>query len=160
VTTMEEKEALSSEDESGEPQTVTGYVLLEDDKAKIYYELYGKPSCDIKVLLITGFAALFGLWEPLVKQLEKHYHICAFDNRGTGKSEAAVGRYTTKSMARDTLDLMNHLQWEKVHVIGASMGGMIAQELALLAPERLMGGQFAGDGCLLCSEYAIQSTEE
>ncbi|KAI9333394.1 Alpha/Beta hydrolase protein, partial [Obelidium mucronatum] len=63
------------------------------------------------------------------------YTCIAFDNRGAGFSDALVGDYSTRVMAEDTLRLLETVGWtNNVHVIGLSMGGMIAQELALLSP--------------------------
>lgn len=63
-----------------------------------------------------------------------------FDHRGIGDSDTPFTRYSTSEMAKDTLELCNHVGWtgaRGIHVVGVSMGGMIAQELAYCAPERL-----------------------
>lgn len=68
------------------------------------------------------------------------YRTLIFDNRGMGTSSKPTLRYSTKELALDTLDLLNTLQWtqpRQLHIIGVSMGGMIAQELALLTPDRV-----------------------
>ena len=60
------------------------------------------------------------------------YSCLIFDNRGMGESDKPVGRYSTTQLAQDTLELLDHLKWtakRELHVIGVSMGGMIAQEL-------------------------------
>ena len=60
------------------------------------------------------------------------YSCLIFDNRGIGQSDKPVMRYSTSEMAKDTLELLNHLGWNgerSVHIIGISMGGMIAQEM-------------------------------
>jgi pimeloyl-ACP methyl ester carboxylesterase len=64
--------------------------------------------------------------------------VITFDNRGVGKSDKPTGPYSTKMMAEDTVKLMDYLGIEKAHIMGASMGGMIAQELAINYPQRVM----------------------
>eukprot|EP00850_Spirogloea_muscicola_P012675 SM000083S22722 [mRNA] locus=s83:109283:112005:+ [translate_table: standard] len=64
---------------------------------------------------------------------------CAFDNRGVGRSSMPKDKslYTTEIMARDAIALMDHLRWDRAHVVGHSMGGMIASKIATLAPDRV-----------------------
>ncbi|KAH9531460.1 hypothetical protein CY35_19G039600 [Sphagnum magellanicum] len=66
--------------------------------------------------------------------------VCAFDNRGVGRSSAPKRKksYTTLTMAKDALALMDHLGWNNTHVVGHSMGGMIACKLGAIAPERVV----------------------
>lgn len=66
-------------------------------------------------------------------------HVCAFDNRGVGKSSIPKSKseYTTKIMAMDALDLMDHLGWRKAHVVGHSLGAMISCKLAAMFPDRI-----------------------
>ena len=67
------------------------------------------------------------------------YSCLIFDNRGIGESGKPIMRYSTSEMARDTFELLDHLGWKamrQLHVIGVSMGGMIAQEMVDPAPAR------------------------
>jgi pimeloyl-ACP methyl ester carboxylesterase len=89
-------------------------------------------------LLIAGIPAIASDWEPLSSCLANTGHrVIAYDNRGSGGSSVTPGPYTTMQMARDAVALLDHLELARTDVFGMSMGGMIAQELALEAPERV-----------------------
>jgi pimeloyl-ACP methyl ester carboxylesterase len=89
------------------------------------------------LVMIMGFSASMIGWHYQTQFFRKHYRVITFDNRGVGKSDKPEGPYTTRMMADDTVNLMDHLGIEKAHIMGASMGGMIAQELAINHPERV-----------------------
>lgn len=83
-----------------------------------------------------GLGALKWFWQRQTKDFGhdegSKYSCLIFDNRGMGESEKPLLRYTTSEMAKDTLELLDHLGWtdgRQLHLIGVSMGGMIAQEL-------------------------------
>jgi len=90
------------------------------------------------LIMIMGFTATRSGWSSQVPYFRKYYRVITFDNRGVGKSDKPPGPYSTKMMADDTVKLMDYLGIEKAHIMGASMGGMIAQELAINYPERVM----------------------
>lgn len=104
------------------------------DSVDLYYELHGRGPH--KVLLVMGFATSCKAWMPNVKELvAEHgdeFEVCIFDNRGCGRSSCPDSKFSTSIMASDALDLLDHLKWDKVHLVGISMGGMISQELSLL----------------------------
>jgi pimeloyl-ACP methyl ester carboxylesterase len=89
------------------------------------------------LILITGFASAQNLWYSQVRAFSRYYRVVTFDNRGFGKSDKPPGPYTTKMMAGDTIALMDRLGIEKAHILGGSMGGMAAQEIAIEHPGRL-----------------------
>lgn len=89
------------------------------------------------VLVIGGHMQPLGSWALQVKDLKRHFQVVRFDNRGTGFSDAPAGPYTMEQMAEDAAALLDHLRIRRAHVVGVSMGGMIAQHLALLHPERV-----------------------
>eukprot|EP00033_Pygsuia_biforma_P000508 GCRY01000597.1.p1 GENE.GCRY01000597.1~~GCRY01000597.1.p1 ORF type:complete len:295 (+),score=44.26 GCRY01000597.1:177-1061(+) len=102
------------------------------------YSLVG--SGPVKVLFISGIGNTKEAWARAVKSFGSNdmYSILTFDNRGSGLTSSSVGRYTTRLFAEDTSALLDYIGWlDTVHVVGHSMGGMIAQELALLIPERI-----------------------
>ncbi len=90
------------------------------------------------LLLIAGIPAIASDWRPLAARLaDGARRVLAYDNRGSGESSVTPGPYSTAQMAADALALLDHLGVEEADVFGMSMGGMIAQELALLAPARV-----------------------
>jgi len=100
----------------------------------IYYEEHGSGD---PLVLIMGLATDSQGWLLQVPEFSKHYRTIVFDNRGVGRTSKPSGVYTTSQMADDTAGLMAALGIERAHVLGISMGGMIAQELALRHPDRV-----------------------
>lgn len=95
-----------------------------------YYERSG-PETGTPVLLIMGFGFSGKAWRPQVQAIERHHPVVWFDNRGIGQSGAVGEPYDIADLADDSAALLDHLGWSDAHVVGVSMGGMIAQELAL-----------------------------
>jgi pimeloyl-ACP methyl ester carboxylesterase len=94
---------------------------------------HGEP-----LVMIMGFSAGTIGWVPQRRFFKKYYRVITFDNRGAGRSDKPPGAYSTGMMADDTVKLMDLVGIEKAHVMGLSMGGMIAQELAINYPQRVM----------------------
>lgn len=91
-----------------------------------------------------GLGSIKSAWQRQYKDFGHtqgdQYSCLVFDNRGIGESDKPMLRYSTSEMAKDTLELIDHVGWtsrRQLHVIGISMGGMIAQELALMIPSRI-----------------------
>ena len=109
---------------------------------KLAYELHGHgPN---KIIWIMGLGGLLKTWQRQTRDfghLEPEKYTClVFDNRGMGDSDKPLLRYTTSEMAKDVVELLDHVGWtdpRSVNVVGISMGGMIAQELGLQIPERI-----------------------
>lgn len=102
---------------------------------KVHYEQAGEG---FPVLLIMGLSANVDWWpEDFLAPLSRRWRTIAFDNRGAGRTQGDFSRFSIPLAAQDSLRLLDALGIEKAHVIGMSMGGMIAQELALLAPDRV-----------------------
>ncbi|KAF0729431.1 hypothetical protein Ae201684P_001157 [Aphanomyces euteiches] len=110
---------------------------------RVEYALHGNDGAPEKVVLIMGLAGEKEVWTAFIatffrqKDALTRFQILTFDNRGVGGTGAPSGRYKTSEMAQDTLMLLDHLGWTKVHLAGVSMGGMISQEIAFVAPERV-----------------------
>src|SRR5437016_651031 len=106
------------------------------DSIELYYEEHGHGD---PLLLIMGLAADSTAWLFQVPAFAEHYRTITFDNRGVGRSAKPAGPYTITAMAKDAVGLLDMLGIARTHVVGVSMGGMIAQELALHHPERVRG---------------------
>jgi 3-oxoadipate enol-lactonase len=89
------------------------------------------------LLLIQGLGYGRWGWEPIVPGLAARHRVITFDNRGIGESDKPDGPYTAAQMAGDALQVLDEAGIDRAHVLGASLGGMIAQELAVRAPERV-----------------------
>jgi len=101
---------------------------------EIYYEEHGSGE---PLLLIMGWAGNAATWSPQIPGLAERYRVIAFDNRGVGRTDAPDEPYSSRQMADDAVGLLDALQVRRAHVFGISLGGMIAQELALAYPERV-----------------------
>jgi len=100
-----------------------------------YYEVKGKG---FPLVMIQGMNGNLVMWDPrLVEGLSKHFELVLFDNRGAGRTEISKREYTIRLFADDTAGLMNALGIPKAHVLGLSMGGAVAQELAINYPEKV-----------------------
>jgi len=109
--------------------------LADLDELSLHYEDQGSGR---PLLLIAGIPAVASDWEPLAGRLAQAGHrVISYDNRGSGQSTVTPGPYSTGQMAADAVALLNHLEIDSADVFGMSMGGMIAQELALAAPARV-----------------------
>lgn len=89
------------------------------------------------LLLIPGFGGHAGAFAPQYAAFSKRYDVIAIDNRGAGRTSAPDEPYSMAQMAADAVALLDHLGIERAHVLGTSMGGMIAQEMAIACPERV-----------------------
>ena len=113
--------------------------------AELHYERSGSGE---PLLMIQGMSGTHVAWgDPFLAPLREEFDVVAFDNRGIGLSAPIDGSFTIVEMAEDAAGLMDELGLESAHVVGISMGGMIAQELALAHPERLRSLTL---GCTYC----------
>src|SRR6266851_9979632 len=78
-------------------------------------------------------------WEPVLRQLRRHFRLVLVDNRGFGRSDRPDGSFAVADMVGDIVAVLDAAGIERAHVLGASLGGMAAQELAITHPERVDG---------------------
>ena len=113
----------------------------------LYYEEAGDGE---PLLMVQGLATDHLGWMLQVPEFSKHFRVITFDNRDVGQSKQADGPYEIADMARDALALADHLELDTFHLLGMSRGGAIAQEMALIGPDRLrtltLVVTFAGGG--------------
>lgn len=101
----------------------------------IYYRESGSGP---PLILIMGFTANADWWpEEFVEELAKHFRVIAIDNRGAGRTARGRKRFTMDQAAADTIAFMDALGLAKAHVFGISMGGMIAQKMAISYKNRV-----------------------
>jgi len=101
---------------------------------KLAWERHGSGP---PLLLIHGLGYARWGWEPVLPGLAERFDVVLFDNRGIGESDAPPGPYTAAEMAADAIQVLDEAGIERAYVVGTSLGGMIAQELALAHPERV-----------------------
>jgi 3-oxoadipate enol-lactonase len=101
---------------------------------RIAYDVRGRGR---PLVLVQGVGIGRWGWEPVADRLARRFQIITIDNRGIGASDAPPGPFTTRAMAQDVLAVLDHAGIQQASVLGTSLGGMIAQELALAHPERV-----------------------
>jgi len=112
----------------------SGIASSLDSRAQLYWESVGSGD---PVLLIHGLGLSGGAWWRTVDALAPRLRVVTFDNRGIGESKALAPAYTTEAMADDAVAVLDEIGLESAHVYGLSLGGMIAQQLALRHPRRV-----------------------
>jgi pimeloyl-ACP methyl ester carboxylesterase len=110
------------------------YKKAMSGNTSIYYHERGSGQ---PLVLIMGFGADGKVWEKHAAVYEKHFRCIIPDNRGVGSSDQPAGPYSTRMLAADTIAVMEHAGVDRAMVAGISMGGAIAQELAINYPERV-----------------------
>ena len=101
----------------------------------LYNETHGDG---FPLLMIQGLSENVYWWDlPMVDKLSKQFKTVIFDNRGVGRSDSLEGDVTIETMATDAVGLLDALDIKQAHILGHSMGGMIAQDLAIKFPDRV-----------------------
>src|SRR5437868_7018373 len=128
-------------------------------EVELDYERSGEGPPLLAIMGMSGTALHWG--EPFLRELRRDFDVITYDHRGVGASSRLEGPVTIRQLADDAAELLSALELGSVHVLGVSMGGMIAQELALAHPERVrtlaLGCTYCGGpGSALTSERVIQ----
>lgn len=89
------------------------------------------------LLLVMGLGYGRWGWDPIVPALAEVNRVVRYDNRGIGESDKPAGPYTVAELAKDAVQVLDERGIDRAHVVGASLGGMVAQELALSHPDRV-----------------------
>jgi 3-oxoadipate enol-lactonase len=114
------------------------------DGTRIYWEESGSGA---PLLLIMGLGYSHEMWHRTRPVVSAHYRTILFDNRGVGKSDVPSGAYSIAQMATDAAAVLDAAGIATAHVLGLSMGGMIAQEFALKYPDRVNRMVLGCTGC-------------
>ena len=115
------------------------YVTAND--VQLHYDTHGQGA---PLLLISGLGYGGWVWQKQTPAFASHFQAITFDNRGVGQSDKPDVPYTVPLLAADALGVLDALNVEKAHVLGASLGGMVALQLALDHPARV-------DRLILCA---------
>ncbi|GJN70125.1 hypothetical protein PCL_09940 [Purpureocillium lilacinum] len=135
---------------------VLGAAVNRGGPVNIAWAIHG--SGPVKLVMIMGLAGVKTSWQRQTRYFGhdrgETYSVLLIDNRGMGGSDKPLARYSTSQMALDVLDVLDHVGWtapRSVNVVGISLGGMIAQELACAAPQRIQSLS------LLCTSAHVRS---
>ncbi len=111
-------------------------ATIDRGDCRLWWNELGDPAGE-PVLLVMGLGYPSDMWFRWLPEVTARYRVLVFDNRGTGRTGVPPGPYTIEGMAADARAVLDAAGVEHAHVVGASMGGMIAQELTLGSPERV-----------------------
>lgn len=115
-----------------------------NQKSQLYYECTGKGE---PLILISGLNADHLFWTLVLPYLQEYFSVITIDNRGVGKSQIFTPDCTTELMAQDIMGLLDFLNIQKANFAGHSLGGCVAQQIALRYPSRV-------NKLVLCSTLA------
>ena len=125
------------------------------DDIDMYYEIEGEGE---PLILIMGLGGDHFRWFRILPLLSQDYKVVTFDNRGVGKTDKPDISYTMEIMADDVAGLMDAIGIDKAHIFGISLGGMIAQNFALLHPGRIVSLML---GCTFCGgRHTVSNNNE
>ena len=110
-------------------------MLTTPDGVHLNYERHGDAGDPL--LCVMGLGGTLDFWEFQTPLFARSHRVCIYDNRGVGRSDKPSGPYTIRTLADDAVAVLDACGFARAHVLGISMGGMIAQELAIRHPDRV-----------------------
>jgi len=119
---------------------------------ELYFEEHGSG---VPILFLEGLGYSLWMWKYQLPEVKKWAKAILVDNRGVGKSSPLSNSYSVTSFAEDALRIMNNINIERFYVLGVSMGGFIAQELARISPERVRGLILVSTSCGGAKSYPM-----
>jgi len=108
--------------------------MMRVNGINVHYQVHGQGEW---LVLIAGLGTDLSIFKPYVDVLSKDFRVLVFDNRGAGQSDKPDVPYSVQMMAQDTVSLMDALDIEHAHILGVSLGGRIAMQLALDHQQRV-----------------------
>jgi 3-oxoadipate enol-lactonase len=118
--------------------------MIKANNINIYYELHGAGE---PIVFISGFATDHLAWRTVQNEFTQHYQVILFDNRGAGQSDTPDMSYSMELFAADTVALIDKLNLKQPHIVGHSMGGMVAQTIAHQYPDKIKSVIISGSRC-------------
>lgn len=124
---------------------------------RIWWEQKGEGP---PLLLVMGFGHSSALWGPFADRLAERFRVLLMDNRGTGRSDRPAGAYTIPQMSEDVVSVLDAARVDRAHLLGFSLGSVVAHETAITYPERVDGlvlgsSQAPGEGTQLGSKAGL-----
>jgi pimeloyl-ACP methyl ester carboxylesterase len=102
---------------------------------RLFYKVQGQGEA---LVLVPGLGAGHTAWFRQLHAFKKHYQVITFDPRSIGRSDRPKQLYGFKALADDVVGLMDHLAIKRAHILGQSLGGLVAQEVAIDYPDRVL----------------------
>jgi 3-oxoadipate enol-lactonase len=103
---------------------------------ELHYSVEGPPGAPV-VLMHNSLGSSLAMWDAQAPALAQHYRVLRYDGRGHGRSPAPPGPYTIADLAGDAVALLDRLDVERAHMVGLSLGGMVAMHIAATTPDRV-----------------------
>ncbi|CAJ0704444.1 3-oxoadipate enol-lactonase 2 [Ralstonia edaphis] len=110
--------------------------ITAGDGTRLAYRFDGTAGKPV-LLLSNSIGTDLHMWDVTVPRLAEHFHVLRYDARGHGASDAPAGAYSIDRLGRDVVELLDALGIQRVHMLGLSLGGIVAQWLAIHVPERI-----------------------